>query len=73
MRLRIDHDRCSGNGRCYAMYPDLFTDDERGYGQTINDGAITEGQLAEAQRATLCCPEQAITIEDDQNASTERR
>ena len=45
-RLRIDDDRCSGNGRCYALFPDLFTDDEPSYGQTINDGAIEEGQLA---------------------------
>ena len=45
MRLHIDYDRCSGNGRCYALFPDLFSDDERGYGQTIDDGAIGEDQL----------------------------
>jgi ferredoxin len=67
MRLVIDYDRCSGNGRCYALFPDLFTDDERGYGQTIGDGAIGEHQLAEAQRAALCCPEQAITVEEAPN------
>ena len=64
MRLVIDPDRCCGNGRCYALFPELFVDDERGYGQTLGDGAIREDQLPEAQRATVCCPEQAITVED---------
>ncbi|MGO9103822.1 MAG: ferredoxin [Mycobacterium sp.] len=64
MRLHIDYDLCSGNGRCYALFPDLFTDDENGYGQTLDDGAIPADQLDQAQRATLCCPEKAITIED---------
>ena len=66
MRLHIDYDLCSGNGRCYALFPDLFTDDESGYGQTIGDGMIAEDQLAQAHRAMLCCPEKAITIEETQ-------
>lgn len=64
MRLRIDHDLCTGNGRCYALLPELFTDDDSGYGQTRNDGAITADQKNDAHRATLCCPEKAIAIED---------
>jgi ferredoxin len=64
MRLHIDYDLCSGNGRCYALFPDLFTDDDSGYGQTLNDGTITPDQLDHAQRAITCCPEKAITIED---------
>jgi len=62
MRLHIDYDLCSGNGRCYAMFPDLFTDDESGYGQTLNGGVVTDAELA--HRATLCCPEQAISVEE---------
>jgi len=64
MRLHIDYDLCSGNGRCYGLFPELFTDDESGYGQTRNDGVITENQLDDAHKATLCCPEKAIAIED---------
>ncbi len=62
MRLHIDYDLCSGNGRCYAMFPELFSDDESGYGQTLNDGVVTDAELA--HRATLCCPEKAITVEE---------
>ena len=63
MRLHIDYDLCTGNGRCYALFPDLFTDDESGYGQVLNDGAVSDRGTAD--RATLCCPEKAITIEED--------
>ena len=65
MRLVIDDSRCSGNGRCYALFPELFSDDDSGYGQTVGDGSVPDDHLDEAQRATLCCPEQAITVEDD--------
>jgi ferredoxin len=64
MHLHIDYDLCTGNGRCYAMFPELFTDDESGYGQTLNEGTITADQLDTAHKATLCCPEKAITIQD---------
>jgi ferredoxin len=67
MRLYIDYDRCNGNGRCCSLFPDLFVDDERGYGQTRNDGVIGEDRLAEAERVILCCPEQAIAIEQRQS------
>ncbi len=70
MRLRIDHDLCSGNGRCYALFPELFTDDDSGYGQTVNEGEIADDQVDQALRATLCCPEKAITIEGLRTAST---
>jgi ferredoxin len=65
MRVVIDYDRCTGNGRCYSLFPDLFSDDERGYGQVMGDGAVGDDQLDRARRAVLCCPEQAITIEDN--------
>jgi ferredoxin len=63
MKIVIDQNACSGNGRCYSLAPELFTDDERGYGQVVGDGTITEEQRDLAQRAVLACPEDAITIE----------
>jgi len=64
VRIVIDHDACSGHGRCYDLAPRLFTDDERGYGQVIGDGTLSEAEIEDAQRAVLACPERAITIED---------
>jgi ferredoxin len=65
MRIVIDSDRCAGNGRCYSVFPGLFTDDEHGYGQVIGSGVIGANQLDEARRAVVACPEEAITIEDE--------
>ena len=62
-RLRIDESLCTGNGRCYALFPELFTDDDRGYGQLAGDGRVSDDALA--QRAILACPERAIDRAED--------
>jgi ferredoxin len=67
MRLVIDDTRCSGNGRCYALFPDLFADDDRGYGRVLGDGVLRQQDSEVARNAVLCCPEYAISVEDDQN------
>jgi ferredoxin len=59
----IDQAACSGNGRCYSLVPELFTDDERGYGKVVGDGTIAEEQREAAERAVRACPEDAISIE----------
>jgi ferredoxin len=63
-RIVIDSDRCTGNGRCYALAPTLFTDDDRGYGQVAGDGVIGDDQLEVAQDVVLACPEEAVSMED---------
>jgi ferredoxin len=63
MKIVIDPGACSGNGRCYSLAPELFTDDERGYGKVVGDGTITEAQREAAERAVRACPEDAISIE----------
>ena len=63
MRLVIDYDRCSGHGRCFSLCPELFTDDDRGYGQVIGDGEVTDELLPAADRAVRACPEQSIRLE----------
>lgn len=62
MRLVIDNERCTGNGRCYTLFPDLFDDDERGYGRVVGDGALGENETEKAKRVVMCCPEEAISI-----------
>ena len=64
MRVVIDESVCSGNGRCYTLVPDLFTDDERGYGQVVGDAALTEEQVEQARKAVVACPERAIIVEE---------
>lgn len=64
MRVVIDDERCTGHARCVVVAPSLFVDDERGYGQVIADGTVTDDTLDEARQAVTACPEQAISIVD---------
>jgi ferredoxin len=64
VKIRIDVELCSGHGRCYTLSPELFTDDDRGYGEVIGDGTVSADQLEAARRAVLACPERAITLDE---------
>jgi limonene-1,2-epoxide hydrolase/ferredoxin len=64
LRLVIDADRCTGNGRCYTLFPDLFVDDDRGHASVVGDGTLPDARLDDAQRAVIACPEDAIRVED---------
>jgi ferredoxin len=63
MKLDIDAKRCMGHARCYAMAPDLLTEDEEGFvaerGQVLDVPVGLEGQAEEAASA---CPESALAI-----------
>jgi ferredoxin len=63
MRITVDHDICSGHGRCAAVAPDVYTLDDAGFcAVTTLD---VEPELAAAARTGANnCPERAITIED---------
>jgi ferredoxin len=65
MRIRIDEARCEGHGRCYAVAPELFEPDEIGNGRVIGDGTVPPGLAGAARRAFDNCPEEAITLEEE--------
>ena len=65
MRVRIDAERCQGHGRCYDLAPDLFGDDDEGYGTVRGDGTVPPGKDDEARRAVANCPERAITLVEE--------
>jgi len=62
VKVRIDPGRCQGHGRCYDLAPELFGDDEEGYGQVLGDGVVPPGQEDAARRAVANCPERAIEV-----------
>jgi AcrR family transcriptional regulator/ferredoxin len=64
LKVRIDHERCQGHGRCYDLAPSLFGDDDEGYGTVLGDGTVAPGQEHDARLAQLNCPERAIDIEE---------
>ena len=62
MKIQIDPERCQGHGRCYDLAPNLFGDDEEGYGQVLGDGTVRPEQEREARLAVVNCPEHAIEV-----------
>jgi len=64
VKVRIDHERCQGHGRCYDLAPSLFGDDDEGYGTVLGDGTVPPGQEHDARLAELNCPERAIDVEE---------
>ena len=62
MKIQIDPERCQGHGRCYDLAPNLFGDDEEGFGQVLGDGIVTPDAEREARLAVVNCPEHAIEV-----------
>ena len=62
MKVQIDSGRCNGHGRCYDLAPELFGDDEEGYGQVLGDGVVPPGQQDAARLAAANCPERAVAV-----------
>jgi ferredoxin len=63
MRIRVEHDKCTGHARCAALGPDVYELDAEGFnalrGQEIG---CPEGMEEQARRGAEACPEQAIVL-----------
>jgi len=62
VKLEIDPGRCQGHGRCYDLAPDLFGDDDEGFGKVLGTGVVPDGKAQEARLAVANCPERAIDL-----------
>jgi ferredoxin len=62
MKMQIDSGRCQGHGRCYDLAPELFGEDDEGYGTVLGDGTVPDGARQDARRAAANCPERAIDV-----------
>jgi ferredoxin len=61
MRLSVDHTKCAGHARCFAVDPDLFPVDDEGF--VAIDTVDVPAELREkAQEGERGCPEGAITL-----------
>jgi ferredoxin len=65
VKLHIDSERCQGHGRCYDLAPDLFGDDDEGFGKVLGDGVVPAGSEREARLAVANCPERAIVLDEE--------
>jgi ferredoxin len=62
VKLLINPALCQGHGRCYYLAPELFGEDEEGYGQILDDGAVPHDKQRGARLAAANCPERAIDL-----------
>lgn len=62
MRVRVDGDLCSGQGRCWKFAPAVYELDDEGFnvarGRAID---VREGEEKAATLGMKACPERAIT------------
>ena len=65
MRLSVDTGSCVGHGRCYDLAPELFGEDEEGFGQVLRDGVVPEEWERQARLAVANCPERAIELVEE--------
>jgi ferredoxin len=61
MRAIVDHERCNGHGRCFAVAPHLFDVDDDGY-SVVDELAISVDDEDDAREAAGACPSQAIQL-----------
>jgi ferredoxin len=62
VKLQLDSGTCQGHGRCYDLAPDLFGEDDEGYGTVLGTGVVPPGKEQHARLAAANCPERAITV-----------
>ena len=70
MKAHIDLERCCGHGRCYALCPEVFAEDDDGY-PILSPLPIPQGLADRVRRAADNCPEAAITILNEPLPPTE--
>jgi ferredoxin len=66
VKVQIDSGRCCGHGRCYDLAPELFGEDEEGYGQVLGGGIAAPGNQDAARLAAANCPERAINVLEEE-------
>jgi len=60
-KLELDESICVGHGRCYALAPDVFGEDERGH-CVLKQMEISAAQEEAASLGVNNCPEEALTL-----------
>ncbi|CAL9348299.1 Ferredoxin-1 [Streptomyces sp. enrichment culture] len=63
MRIDIDTDVCIGAGQCALTAPDVFTQDDDGYGAVL-PGREDGGGSALVREAARACPVGAVLVTD---------
>lgn len=63
MQIRVDSELCCGHGRCYTVSPDVFSPDDEGYPEQLDQTVtVPRSLLGHATAGAEACPERAISI-----------
>jgi ferredoxin len=62
MKVKVDRELCSGVSNCVAIAPTVFKLDDQNKAVVLDPVSVDEETLIEAAES---CPENAITVEDD--------
>lgn len=63
MRIAVSQELCSGQGRCYAVAPEVYTADDQGFcAQSGTEFDVPAGLEGQARLGAETCPEGAITV-----------
>jgi ferredoxin len=65
VKVHINSELCQGHGRCYDLAPELFGDDDEGFGQVLDHGTVPPEQERAARLAVANCPERAIDLVEE--------
>ena len=66
MRVRVDREKCTGHGRCYALAPEVYDADDEG-SCVIPEQQVLPEHADVARRGALNCPEDAIEISEEED------
>ena len=63
MRIHVDDKLCTGQGRCYAIAPTMYTPDDDGYcAQRGEEFEAPATAAAAAHAGADACPQAAISV-----------
>ena len=65
IRVILDSEKCCGHGRCQALCPELFEEDDAGYAVLIRHEVPEELEM-QTRRAVENCPESALALIEEE-------
>lgn len=62
MHISVDHDVCTGHGRCYVVAGELIESDDEGRG-VVRWSEVPSALEPQARKAVANCPERAVALD----------
>jgi ferredoxin len=66
MKAKVDKDLCIGCGACVSICPDVFSFNDEGYAEAVED-KVEEKNVERVEEAIQGCPTEAISEIEEGN------